>query len=311
MHYNNIPAGEFCDITIDQSSNIIYGGTHKMMLRPLGRPKKLVTIFLILAKYLWIDPWDGGDGCATQVDPIENQIIYYSMQHGNAYRLDRRMDSAVSIMPSLPKTYKDTLQFNYITPYFISPHNHETLYHGGNFIFKSVDRGNSWKVISPNLSFSAIKEKKSFAVGALVESKIEKGLLYIGTDKGSFWVSKDDGAHWEENSKGIANNYIRSICPSRFRKQRVYMTMTGINYDDLHRYVYVSEDYGKNWATISEGLPDELVNVILEDPTDEDILYVGNIRGVFISTDRGISWSYFGKNMPGAAIADLEINETT
>ena len=87
-----------------------------------------------------------------------------------------------------------------------------------------------------------------------MESRIEKGLLYAGTNRGSFWVSKDDGSHWEENSKGIANNYIRSICPSRFLKQRVYMAMTGINYDDLHRYAYVSEDYGRSWATISEGL---------------------------------------------------------
>ena len=310
IHYNNNPTGEFYDITIDPSSNLIYGGTQDDAT-VFGPPKEINTNFPDPWQYLWIDPWDGGDGCVTQVDPKDSNIIYYSLQHGDAYRLDRSKDSVVSIMPSLPKGSKDTLQFNYITPYFISPHNRETIYHGGNFICKSVDRGDSWKVISPNQSFSSIKEKKSFAAGALVESRIEKGLLYAGTNKGSFWISKDDGVHWEENSMVIANNYIRSICPSRFLKQRVYMTMTGINYDDLHRYAYVSEDYGRNWKNISEGLPDEPVNLILEDPTDEDILYVGTIRGVFISINRGTSWSYFGKNMPGAAIADLEINEST
>jgi photosystem II stability/assembly factor-like uncharacterized protein len=310
MHYNNIPTGEFYDITIDASTDEIYGGTQDDAT-VFGPAKEINTRFPDPWEYLWIDPWDGGDGCVTQVDPKDNHIIYYSMQHGAAQRLDRRKDSVVSIMPSLPKESKDTLNFNYIAPYFISPHQNETLYHGGNFVFKSVDRGSSWKVISPNLSISTDTNKKSFALGALVESNIEKGLLYAGTDKGAFWVSKDDGAHWEENSKGIANDYIRSICPSRFSKQRVYMTMTGLNYDDLHRYVYVSDDYGKNWRNISVGLPDEPVNVILEDSNDENILYVGTIRGVFISINRGANWFYLGNNMPCAAIADMEINNNT
>ena len=310
MHFNNIPAGEFYDIAIDPSSNLIYGGTQDDAT-VFGPSKEINTRFPDPWQYLWIDPWDGGDGCVTQVDQKNSDIIYYSLQHGNTYRLDKRQDTIVSIIPTLPKTYKDTLQFNYITPYFISPHDHQTIYHGGNFIFKSNDRGDSWQVISPNFSRSTIPEKKSFAAGALVESSIEKGLLYVGTDRGAFWVSVDSGVHWEENSRGISNNYIRSICPSRFLKQRVYLTMTGLNYDDLHGYVYVSEDYGRNWKNISGGLPDEPVNVILEDPTEEDILYVGTIRGVFISINRGTSWSYLGKNMPAAAIADLEINETT
>ncbi len=184
-------------------------------------------------------------------------------------------------------------------------------YHGGNFVFKSIDRGDSFKIISPNLSISPLKEKKSFALGALVESRIEKGLLFAGTDKGAFWVSKDDGGHWQENSTGLANNYIRSISPSRFSKQRVYLAMTGINYDDLHKYLYVSEDYGQHWKSISDGLPDEPVNVVLEDPFYENILYAGSIRGVYVSIDRGGSWSCLGMNMAGAAIADIEVNSKT
>jgi ligand-binding sensor domain-containing protein len=131
----------------------------------------------------------------------------------------------------------------------------------------------------------------------------------VGTDHGAFWVSKNDGATWEEQSTGIASNYIRSISPSNHHLARVYMAMTGINYDDLHSYVYVSEDYGKNWKSIAAGLPDEPVNVIKEDPTNENILYAGTIRGVFVSTDRGSSWHYLGVNMPAAAVADLEIHE--
>ncbi len=310
LHYNNIPVGEFYDITIDQKNYMIYGGTQDNAT-VYGPPKEINLKFPDLWKYIWIDPWDGGDGCVTQVDPEDDNIVYYSAQHGAAVRFDRDADTAFGIRPKLPKEIKDTLLFNYITPYFISPHQKETLYHGGNYIFKSIDRGNTWKVISPNLTVAANKEKLSFSMGALVESYLQKGLLYAGTDKGAFWVSKNGGESWEENDIGLANNYIRSICPSRFAKERVYIAMTGINYDDLKSYLYVSEDHGKTWSTITLGLPDEPVNVILEDPTNENILYAGGFRGVYISIDRGKSWSYLGNNMPGAAIADLEIHEST
>jgi hypothetical protein len=166
-------------------------------------------------------------------------------------------------------------------------------------------------VISPNLAVGARKGKQSFSTAALAESSIQKGLLYVGTDKGAFWVSKNDGENWEEHDLGLANNYIRSIFPSRFVKERVYVAMTGINYDDLKGYLYVSEDYGKSWTSIAGGLPDEPVNVILEDARDERVLYAGCFRGVFVSIDRGRTWSYLGHHMPGVAIADLEMHESS
>jgi len=310
MHYNNIPTGEFYDITIDQSSYTIYGGTQDDAT-VYGPATELNTNFNDPWKYVWIDPWDGGDGCVSQVDPIDNTIVYYSQQHGDAVRLDKATDKTVLIKPALPEDNKDTLHFNYITPYFISAYQHKTLYHGGNYIFKSIDRGDSWKVISSNIANSSNPDKKSFAAGALEESTITKGLLYVGTDKGAFWVTKNDGAVWEENSEGLANNYIRSICPSKFNSSRVYVAMTGINYDDLQRYVYVSDDYGKHWKSIADGLPDEPVNVIMEDPTNENILYAGGFRGVYISIDRGQHWSSLGRDLPQAAVADLEIHLPT
>jgi photosystem II stability/assembly factor-like uncharacterized protein len=310
FHYNNIPTGEFYDITIDQKNYIIYGGTQDDAT-VYGPADEIKPDHPDTWKYLWIDPWDGGDGCVTQVDPENDSIIYFSMQHGNAIRLDKNADSSFEIQPKRTKAIKDTLVFNYVTPYFISQYNNKTLYHGGNYIFKSKNRGNSWELISPNLSISAIKEKRSFSTGALVESPIQKGLLFAGTDRGAFWVSKNDGLSWEENDIGLANNYIRSICPSRFAKERVYVAMTGINYDDLQSYLYLSDDYGKNWSAISSGLPDEPVNVILEDPRNENILYAGSIRGVYLTIDRGKSWSYLGNKMPGTAISDLEIHEST
>jgi hypothetical protein len=122
-------------------------------------------------------------------------------------------------------------------------------------------------------------------------------------------VTQDDGRHWKEFSEGLANGYIRSICPSRFSESRVYAAVTGINYDDLKNHLYVSEDYGKTWKSIVANLPDEVAYVILEDPVDENILYAGLYRGVYISVDRGKSWSLLGPEMAATAISDLVIQE--
>jgi photosystem II stability/assembly factor-like uncharacterized protein len=159
FHYNNIPVGEFYDITIDQKNYVIYGGTQDNAT-VYGQPKEIKPHFPDTWKYLWIDPWDGGDGCVSQVDPEDENTVYYSAQHGHAIRYDKKMDTTHLIQPQLPENSIDTLVFNYITPYFISPHQSKTLYHGGNFIFKSTDRGDNWEVISPNLAVSGIKEKK-------------------------------------------------------------------------------------------------------------------------------------------------------
>ncbi len=309
-HFNNIPVGEFYDISIDHKNYTIYGGTQDNAT-VYGPAREINPNRPDPWRYVWIDPWDGGDGCVTQIDPVDGNTIYYSAQHGAAVRYDKKADTAFYIQPEMTDNIKDTLTFNYIAPYFISAFDHKTLYHGGNYIFKSEDRGNRWKVISPKLTRSAVQEKNSFSMGALVESSLQKGILYAGTDKGAFWMTLNDGANWDEKDKGLAHHYIRSICPSRFSKSRVYLAMTGINNDDLHSYIYVSEDYGNNWTSIAAGLPDEPVNVILEDPSHENILYVGSIRGVYISTDKGLHWSYLGIHMPGAAIADLDIHTPT
>ena len=212
---------------------------------------------------------------------------------------------------NLPSGHPDSanLQFNFITPYLISPHNSKTLYHAGNYVFKSSNRGDNWDVISPNLSKSSEPGKQSTAAGALEVSKLKQGLVYVGMDKGSFWVTKTDGQSWEEHSSGLPNNYIRSICASGFQESRVYMSMSGINYDDLNNYIYVSEDYGENWTSIKSNLPNEVVNVILEDPFYENILYAGLYRGLYISFDRGQSWSILGTNLPTASVSDIVIQQ--
>jgi len=309
MHYNNIPAGEFYDITLDhQTPYHIYGGTQDDAT-VYGPSKEWNPDFPDPWRYFWIDAWNGGDGCVTQVDPNDSNTVYFSWQHGSTRRMDMSQDTSVSVRPKLPEESKDTLRFNFVAPYFISQHSSTTLYQAGNFVFKTVDRGDHWDLISGDLSKSAYPAKKSMAAGALAESPLQPGIIYMGTDRGGCWISLNDGQSWQEISTGLANGYIRSIAPSKFKKERIYLAMTGINYDDLHNYLYVSENYGKKWNQISSNLPDEPANVIIEDPTNENILYAGLYRGVYISTDRGHNWSYLGQSMPATSIADLVIHE--
>ena len=312
LHYNNIPTGEFYDIELTNGSPyLIYGGTQDDAT-VYGPPKEWKNNSEDKWKYLWIDAWDGGDGCITQVDPSDNNTVYFSMQNGAIRRKNLKNGLSVSIKPKLPKNINDTLKYNFITPYFISEHNHNTLYHAGNYVFKSIDKGNNWEVISNKLTKSKNSQKfGSHSAGAIAESKLSKGLIYYGTDRGVFWYTKDDGRKWHENSENISNGYIRSIFPSQFEESRVYMAMTGINYDDLNNYLYVSENYGKNWKKIKGNLPNEPANVIIEDYKYENILYAGLYRGVYISLDRGKSWEIIGNNFPMSSVSDIEIHKET
>jgi len=308
LHYNNIPTGEFYDITLDtQTPYNIYGGVQDDAT-VYGPAIEYNQSYPDLWQYLWIDPWNGGDGCVTQVDPDDANIVYYSTQEGYARRLNRSERKSVPIKPRLKEDDKLALKYNFITPYFISAHDSKTLYHAGNYVFKTTNRGDDWIRISEDLTISKT-DRKSNAAGALVESKIEAGLLYAGTDNGVVWVTKDDGKKWLEVSDGLPGAYVRSIYPSLFNKKRVYITLTGINYDDLKSYIFVSEDYGRNWQSITGNLPGEPMNVIVEDPTNENILYIGSHRGVYISYNRGSTWSYLGKGMPATSVSDIEIDK--
>ena len=308
MHYNNIPTGEFYSITLDNKNPYtIYGGTQDDATA-YGNAREWNGKSDNGWKYLWIDPWSGGDGCITAIDAIDTNTIYYSSQEGGIQRLNKLKGNSKSVRPEI-MSLKDSLHYNFISPYFLSNYNHNTLYLAGNYVLKSTNRGDTWATISSNLSIGKDINKKSLAAGALAESAIEKGLIYMGTDKGLFWVTQNDGTSWTEQSDALPNIYIRSITPSRYKKSRVYIAMSGINYDNFGTYLYTSEDYGKSWKAISNNLPSEVSYVIKEDPFFENVLYAGLYRGVYISIDRGASWSLLGKNMPAAAVADIAINK--
>jgi photosystem II stability/assembly factor-like uncharacterized protein len=309
MHYNNIPAGEFYDISVDnQVPYRVYGGTQDDA-SVFGPAREWDPRFPDKWKYIWVDAWSGGDGCYTVPDPDDPDIIYTSYQNGGIFRKSMSADRSVYIQPRFPRGTNTKLNYNFIAPYIISRYDSKVLYHAGNYLFKSNNKGDKWELISPDFSQSSNPEKISTAAGALAESPLEAGTLVVGTDKGSVWVTEDDGASWIERSGNLPNRYIRSIVLSRFVKDRIYLAMTGINDDDLDSHLFVSEDLGKSWTSITSNLPSETVNCVAEDPLKESFLYCGLHRGVYISVDRGNSWSLLGNNMAPSVISDIVIQE--
>lgn len=306
LHLNNLPTGEFYDIELDfHDPYTIYGGTQDDAT-VYGPGLEWDQRYNDKWKYLWIDAWSGGDGCITLVDPDDKNTVYFSMQNGNARRLDLISDTSVSIAPKF-KTDSLSLQYNFITPYLLSPHNSDRIYMAGNYVLKSENRGDDWDIISPDLIKLRSHELTEIAAGALAESSLEEGLIYVGTDRGTVWRSVDEGEHWANVSGDLPPHYIRCIHPSIHQKERVYLQMSGLNYDDFGAYLYVSDTYGDDWRSITGNLPDQPVNFVTEHPDFEHVLLAGTYRGVYLTTDQGQNWSYLGSGLPDASIADLVI----
>ncbi|MFN3193113.1 MAG: WD40/YVTN/BNR-like repeat-containing protein [Aureliella sp.] len=309
MHYNNLPTGEFYDVELDsQIPYRIYAGAQDDAT-VFGTGDELGTTRTKPWQYLWIDPWNGGDGCVTRVDPSDPNTVYFSAQEGAFRRKDMQTDSSTPIPARLPRDHDGDLQFNFVAPLMISPHDPSTLYLGGNYLFKSSNRGDDWSVVSADLTQSEARAESANAIAtsALAESPRIRGLLYAGTDRGGFWVQNRQDSDWKDRSEPLPEAYIRSIVASRYADSRVYVAMSGLNYDDFGAYLFCSEDRGETWRSISANLPDEPVNVIVEDPVLQSVLYVGTFRGVYVSLDRGASWSLLGRSLPACSIGDLEI----
>jgi photosystem II stability/assembly factor-like uncharacterized protein len=307
MQYNNIPVGEFYFVRTDNDTpyNIYSGTQDDSAVR--GPAKSLKKVGVDGWEYVWIDVWGGGDGIVVAPDLETSNIVYYESQNGAMRRKVMSTGVVKNIKPRLPRNLNSKLFNEWLTPFFTSIHSTKTLYYGANFMFKTTDRGDNWVVISPDLSLSADSERIGNGVIATEESPTKQGLLYAGTSKGAAWVTKNDGENWTEISNGLAPKYIKSFAPSKFVESRVYITQSGITEDDLNAYAYRSEDYGKTWTSITANLPNSPINVILEDPTFENVLYCGTFNGVFISTDRGDSWKVLGNNMPNVFVSDMTI----
>ncbi len=253
----------------------------------------------------------GGEASIHAVDPTDPDVVYSEGFYGSIGRSDLGSGARARLRPENP-TDGEPLRGQWLAPFLISPHNPRILYHGMNRVFRSMDRGEGFEPISPDLSWNDPEKKGDIpyqTVFALDESPLRFGLLYAGTDDGRLHVTRDSGASWTDVSEGLApGRWISRVVASRTGEGVVYAAQNGKRDEDFRPYLWRSEDYGATWTSIADGIPTGPVNVVQEDPKNPDVLYVGTDVGVYVSSDRGATWSSLSHGLPSTFVHDLKVH---
>lgn len=306
---NNTPAvGQFYAINIDYEKPYnVYGGLQDNGVWKGAHDSEENSKWHQQGQY----PWKmilGGDGMQVQIDKRNSNIVYTGFQFGNYYRLNLNEDKTTGIQPK-HELGEQPYRFNWQTPILLSEHNQDILYLGSNKLHRSLNQGDTWEVISGDLTEGG--KKGNVAYGTLTtisESPLKFGLIYTGSDDGLVHLSKNNGGSWDLISGGLPKNlWISRVVASKHKKERIYVSLNGYRNDDFTPYAYMSNDYGNSWKNIAANIPASPVNVILEDPENENLLFIGTDNGLYMSIDQGISWELFQNGIPNVAIHDLVI----
>lgn len=320
-HPDNLPCGLFYAISYDMDFPYhVYGGT-----QDFGTWKGPST-----KRGRWpirMEDWEhikGADGAYVQIDPTDSRWVYLESQNGAISRNDQKTSVRKRI-----KYDNDDIRYNFVAPILISPHNPNIIFHGGNVLLRSSYRGEDWQEISPDLTNYEEEIKKRAAgtsedeymdgyapkrtISTMDESPVEQGVIWVGTDDGNVQLTRDNGENWSnlnENIPGFPGYVVTRVAASNHYKGTSYLTLSGLrNKLDIKPYVYKTADYGKTWKSIVNNLPaDESVNVIIEDPKNPNLLFVGTVKGIYVSIDAGNKWSLLRNNLPPVPIHDLTIH---
>jgi photosystem II stability/assembly factor-like uncharacterized protein len=304
----NLPVVQFFNLNVDMGSPFrVYGsvqdhGSYSGVVDISGGRDKIRPVEFQNAP--------GGEGSNHSIDPRDPNLVYSAGFYGSLSRTNLATGERKGI---LPRMFDDEapLRGQWLAPFLLSPHNPDIVYHGMQYLFMSRDQGNTWKQISPDLSYNDPKKIGDIQYQTLFsvsESPLKFGLIYAGTDDGRLHITKDGGTTWTElTSKLAANRWISRVVASKFRTGRVYVTQNGKRDDDFQVYIWKSDDYGTTFKDISANIPLGPVNVIREDPFDTNILYAGTDLAVYVSKNGGESWEVLG-NLPTMYVHDLAIH---
>ncbi|MBS4065686.1 MAG: hypothetical protein KGZ74_14090, partial [Chitinophagaceae bacterium] len=273
----------------------------------------------------------GGESAFLAFDPNNPRYVLGGSYQGTIEVLDTKNNASTNIMAApiqyLAMDAKDMkYRYNWNAPIIHSKHEPGTYYHGAHVLLRTRDMGKTWEEVSPDLTRNE-KEKQvkpgvpftNESVGAenygtlsyVIESPIEKGVMYTGSDDGLVYITRDGGANWKNiTPAGLAECLINSIEVSPFDKATVYIATTRYKFNDHTPGLYKSTDYGKTWTNISNGIPaGSFTRVVREDDKRKDLLYAGTENGVYISYNGGKNWSSFQLNLPNTPITDLRVHQ--
>src|SRR5215213_2425455 len=251
-------------------------------------------------------------------DPLDPNIIY----GGKISRFDKSTGQAQDISPDVSRKYR----FLRTAPFLFSPVDKKSLFYAGNVLFKTKDGGNSWQVISPDLSRQSWDVPSSVGIYSTAELKTmpRRGVIYTvapsykdvntiwcGTDDGLIHVTKDGGKTWTNVTPGSITSWskISIMDAGHFDANTAYAAVNRIRLDDMRPHIYKTHDGGKTWKEIVNGLPDDPINVVREDPKQKGLLFAGSERSVYVSFDDGEHWQSLRLNMPATSIRDLVVKD--
>jgi len=276
----------------------------------------------------------GGESAHLAPDPNNNDIVYGGTYKGYMMRRDHSINQtrSVNVWPDNPAGSGVEVmkyRFNWNFPVIFSPHDSKKLYAGSNFLHQTTNEGQSWEVISPDLTRGLPETMKSSGglitqdntgaefyanIFVIQESMREKGVIWVGSDDGLIHISKDNGDSWinvtPPESISPKLNMINSIDVSPFKDGTAYVAATSYKFGDYTPYLYKTSNYGDTWELITNGIKSNYyTRVIRSDKVVEGLLYAGTEWGMFISFDDGKSWSSFQLNLPITSIRDLKVKE--
>ena len=329
-YFPNLSVTQFYKVAVDNAEPFynVYGGTQDNY--SLGGPSRTTSSHGIVNSDWFVT--QGGDGFESQVDWKDPNIVYAQSQHGNLVRYDKKSGERMGIQPQPRKGEKD-YRWNWDAPLLVSPHSHTRLYFAANKVFRSDDRGDTWKVISGDLTrqidrnklevmgriwpMDAVAKNASTSqygnIVALDESPLQENLLYAGTDDGLIQVTEDGGANWRKIDKfpGVPERtYVNDIVASQHDKHTVYAAFNNHKNGDFKPYVLKSTDAGRTWVPVASDLPERgSVYALAEDHVNRDLLFAGTEFGLFASIDGGKNWKQLKNGLPTIAVRDIVIQK--
>ena len=274
----------------------------------------------------------GGDGFYAAVDPVEPWIVYTESQDGHVDRRDLRTGQQRSIQPEA-KNVEAHYRFQWNSPVAVSAFDHQTIYYGGNYLFKSTDRGDTWARLGGDLTtgvdrnklqiFGKTPDKSTLSrhdgvqeyptITTFSESPLSANVIWVGTDDGNVQVTRDGGKNWKNVAGRVPGvpkgTYVSRVVASKASEGSAFVTFDGHRGNDYSIYMFATSDFGESWKAIRNGIPDSAgsVHVLREHPRNHNLLFAGAEFGLWVSWDRGASWTALKGNFPTVPVDDIQI----